>query len=95
MHAGLGVLPKTFVQGKTSVQCLGVAQDPESASSNHYNNERASKDIEARQHKVGGNMLSQIHHNGALQIGKTIALSLAEIKIERTLCKNSRRGVFP
>ena len=59
----------------------------QAASSSLYNNERASKDFKARQRKAGDNAPSQIHHNGALQKGKAIALNSAGIKIVRTNAK--------
>ena len=54
-----------------------------SASSNFYNNKRASKVFKAIQCRAGDNTLLQIHDNDAFQKGKAIALNSAEIKIVR------------
>ena len=42
---------------------------------------------------LGDNALSQIHHNGTLRKGKTIALNSAEIKIVRTVAKLHKRSL--
>ena len=64
------------------------------ACSKLYNNEKASKDFEARKHKVWDNMLSQTHHYGLIQNGKAMELNSAEIKIVRTEAK-LQVGSFP
>ena len=43
--------------------------------------ERLRKGSRQRSKRTGDNTLSQIHHNGALQKGKVIALNFAEIKL--------------
>ena len=72
-----------------SVNCFPEVNDVSSKLNNGW---KASKGLETKRQKAGGNMLSQIHHNWALWKGKYIVLNSVEIKIVRTKAKNSYRG---
>ena len=65
------------------------------ASSNFYNNERASKGLQSNTIRAGDNTLSQIHQNGTFTKMYSYCVKFCWDEDCENQCENCKWGVFP